>query len=973
MAQTLQNQITYAKSMNGIVTLSDGGGTEITNGTIISNDISGNNITSSSFSTNDLVLPRKNTALIPSLGSTIDLDLLIQNFYFDPATRFLRLYADDTTYIFEADLLSNAYSIFANTFNLTTNNAVINASGLLFQNTPITFSSSSMSFGNMLPTSTLTPTLSTQLITKSYGDATYATLASLTGYATLSGANVFNGTNTFNTNLPTSTLTPTLSTQLITKSFADTTYATLASLAGYATLSGSNVFTGINSFNTNLPTSTLTPTLSTQLITKSFGDTTYARLAVANSFTELNTFRKGILPCRGTGANPESDIQIGKNQLQYRQATSQYNISIGDLSLVGATGATFQQYNTGSRNIALGHEALNRLDLGNDNIFIGYQAGKDCGSAPLHSPGITPNRCIAIGTYSQLGNLYMADSISIGYNSLRNASGPAAGNVMMGSNVGNGLTFQGNCTFIGSNCAPTVNDNAVVAIGYQALGAATGTFNSGTAIGWQAGYSNAGGQGGTYIGAEAGYTNTTGSYNTFIGLKAGRSNSGFGTLSVTICIGYNSKAVSSNECVFGGETLSEQAQLTIPNKHRIAMNQSPTGVTITLAFRTNENVLITDNTTTTINLPTPAGTQNIGAKFNIMRQSATANNITINAPAGQTIGVHNSSGTYTTSSTYIFTQAENQVILLCISNTGNSWLVVNNNVNNNVKNISYNSTSFNGIFGTGTITGVSNNNLLIGKAARVDAGIDNIIIGQQTGSALLSAPNDNIIIGKQGLNSCSGFCNANVMLGQNNGKSLLDSTDNTFIGNYISPTQTGILYSTALGSNAVLPNNAIYSTAIGYGATVTASNQIMLGRATETVRVAGTLQVSSVSAISSTITINNDIIHKKYYLSMVNPTVLTGTSPLTMSAPIYEYVQVNLASGIILLPLSSDVEIGTVIRFRRITTMTGAITLEIQSGSGQGILARNGVTPVSTTTFLAASVTYGSVVFLSSNLWAIND
>ena len=90
--------------------------------------------------------------------------------------------------------------------------------------------------------------------------------------------------------------------------------------------------------------------LFTSGITQAFADGRYGQLAVANTFTEQNIFRKGILACRGSTVNGETDIQIGKNQLQYRQATSQYNISIGDLALVGSTGASFQQYNTGKRN-----------------------------------------------------------------------------------------------------------------------------------------------------------------------------------------------------------------------------------------------------------------------------------------------------------------------------------------------------------------------------------------------------------------------------------------------------------------------------------------------------------------------------------------------------------------------------------------------------------------------------------------------
>jgi hypothetical protein len=396
--------------------------------------------------------------------------------------------------------------------------------------------------------------------------------------------------------------------------------------------------------------------------------------ANANTFTNTNTFQNGILPCSGTRT---TDIQIGgNNQLQYRQATSANNISIGDGTLAGDSDPLWTQYNTGKRNIGIGGQVLSRLDLGNDNIFLGYQSGQNCGSARLHSVGITPQRCIAIGTYSQKGNLYMNDSVSIGYNSLINASGPAPNNVMIGSNVGNGLTFQGSCVFIGANCAPTVNDNAIIAIGNQCLGGATNQFNSGTAIGFQAGYNNNNGQGGTFIGAEAGYSNTSGSNNTCIGLKAGRNNAS-GTLNYTVCIGFNSASQINNECVFGGEALSEQVFLTLPNKHRLSCNQTATGPTFGIGFRTNENIII-DNTITTINLPTPNSTGiNQGAKYNLLRQSATSD-ITINAPSGQTIGFMDSTGTYTTASTYTLSRYINNISLLCVANSGTSWFVMNN-------------------------------------------------------------------------------------------------------------------------------------------------------------------------------------------------------------------------------------------------------------------------------------------------------
>ncbi len=56
MSQTLQNTQTYAKSMNGIITLSDGMGTTIQNGQVITLDLCGNTVTAGSASINSLTL-----------------------------------------------------------------------------------------------------------------------------------------------------------------------------------------------------------------------------------------------------------------------------------------------------------------------------------------------------------------------------------------------------------------------------------------------------------------------------------------------------------------------------------------------------------------------------------------------------------------------------------------------------------------------------------------------------------------------------------------------------------------------------------------------------------------------------------------------------------------------------------------------------------------------------------------------------
>ena len=113
----------------------------------------------------------------------------------------------------------------------------------------------------------------------------------VSGLASLSGANAFTGINTFNVNLPRSSLLPSLPQEFITKYYFD------QELAGFASLSGSNAFTGTSTYNVNLPTSTLTPTLATELVTKDYVDTATAggvTLAGTNAWTGTNSFNVNL-------------------------------------------------------------------------------------------------------------------------------------------------------------------------------------------------------------------------------------------------------------------------------------------------------------------------------------------------------------------------------------------------------------------------------------------------------------------------------------------------------------------------------------------------------------------------------------------------------------------------------------------------------------------------------------------------------
>lgn len=143
---------------------------------------------------------------------------------------------------------------------------------------------SGATFNTALPTSTLTPTTSTQLTTKTYVDSAVSSI----GGVSLSGSNIFTGTNAFNTSLPTSTVTPSSSTDLTTKTYVD------SAVSGASILGTANAFTNTNTFNSFLPTSTITPSSSTQLTTKSYVDSAVSGvsiLASANVFTNTNNFK----------------------------------------------------------------------------------------------------------------------------------------------------------------------------------------------------------------------------------------------------------------------------------------------------------------------------------------------------------------------------------------------------------------------------------------------------------------------------------------------------------------------------------------------------------------------------------------------------------------------------------------------------------------------------------------------------------
>ena len=395
----------------------------------------------------------------------------------------------------------------------------------------------------------------------------------------------------------------------------------------YVTLGTTQTITGAKQFTTNNPTCTTTATNANDLITKGRSDALYGALSTQNTWSQTNTFSRSILPRRQFGTG--TDYQISPNAMANRQNSSVYNIGIGIATLAGDTQPAGYVYNTGANNVALGHFSLQNLDGGNNNVALGYQALRTTGQQRINGAGITPNRCVAIGSGAMQTNIYGNDNIAIGYNSLNNVNSGNY-NIILGSNVGSGLSSVGSNIVIGYGAMQTAQDNGIVAIGESALGFAVGSCNRGVFIGEGSGLNNQNGNANTFIGGQSGTGNTTGSNNVCLGTFAGRLSTSSGNFMT--CIGYDSQAIQDNEFVLGSETYAERADLTLPNKNRINCCQY-TGNTnpFNISWRTNEFIVINSATTNTINLPQAVDPTalHVGACFTIVKNHLSTSNIII--------------------------------------------------------------------------------------------------------------------------------------------------------------------------------------------------------------------------------------------------------------------------------------------------------------------------------------------------------
>ena len=793
------------------------------------------------------------------------------------------------------------------------------------------------------------PTPTTQsFLTKQWGDTYYARLAN---------PNVFTNDNTFtlittftgNINANGNTITPT------ELGFLDGVTANIQAqlnsavfLAGSQTITGAKTISGTTTFTGSIVANslTITPTQLGYLSGASSNIQTQldnrVTLNTVQTITANKTMNANLTISTGGYLQPlfplsSTSMRIGANSMQYSNAGCVDNIVFGINAMQGTTSGSYN--NLALRCVVIGTEAYQNTAFGTansthtDNVIIGHQAMKQ------HYYNNYDNVCIGSqnckGGTGSLKSVMIGSKISVNsgqhtYSVIIGADNFPSTAINNGTIVGYGnfafstLTYANGLIIYGDNNMRNCADfNRTICIGSDSLRYLRTQFST-ICIGCDSLNNLSVGS------TAAGYVTALGSFINCIN-----------SLYNSTILGTFSNCQLNNVCYIGGNADDVYQDLLPAGKTKILTQTSYDTSTVNLTFEVGEHIQL-DTTVSTVNLP-QVYAKNIGARFTFYRDFTT-NLCTLTA--FNSFGLINDTGAAAT--TYVIESGKCYATLVATAVERTSgppevcWFVINEDVNNEVSMIDSEVTTLN--YNTTAITyndTVSPAYTSISSELR----LNNNAVRFQTSTTLTGT-----------VGSLSTPLNSFYVLSGATGTLTLPTITTDLIGVRITFVKQNATGTWTLSRSST-------DTFRFQGSTTTATSLPMA-------RTWTMCELMAESGVWNIINQNAGV-DGYYYRDEISPTNITA-SVTSWTNPIYETYLVNNSGNItISLPLSSQVFIGLVLRFRKIGTLATTVTLNIQVGSGQAIKFAGGTANLTTGTLLSTAQTFASVMYISSNLWAV--
>lgn len=463
-----------------------------------------------------------------------------------------------------------------------------------------------------------------------------------------------------------------------------------------------------------------------------------------------------------------------------------------------------------------------------------------------HFIGTLDNNPIVFKVNGQVAGKLNLDNISIGMSSLQNLSS-GIGNMAVGAQSMFKTTVGRENVALGTGTLfENVTGSNNTALGTAALHKNTSSGN--TAIGKDALFQNSSGYGNVALGNGAGVINSTGYYNTILGSNA---NLLFGTLNNAAALGAFSRVDCSDCLVLGSVAGINNASSSI----RVGIGTTnPNPSAVLDISSTNKGVLFPRMTQAQrMGIASPANGlllfQTDGNSGYYYNKGSNVSPDWVNINGGESGWSVSGNANINPQVNFIGT-TDNNPLIFKVNNEISGRLGVLFNTSFGVQSLYQNVTGVNnvalGYYSLHSNTSGSINTATGYYALRLNStGNGNSAFGTQALS-VNTIGNDNTALGAFALNSnTSGI--SNTAIGNSAMPSNTSGQDNTAVGkNALYTLETGS-QNTAIGAYASLGSpDLVNSTAIGYGATASASNTVRIGNgAVTTVESAGTFNTVS--------------------------------------------------------------------------------------------------------------------------------